>query len=174
MERICGGTAVVIGGGGGVGGGIGHSLADAGMAVVVADLDLAAASRVAVDIQKASPKAAVLHAEADATDEASVAQLCARTIDTFGRVDVLVVAVGAILQRRLEKVTAAEWEWLWRLNVASQVTAVNAFLPAMRAGAGGHIVLTAAGAGLHAVAPGSELGAYGVVSTPGGLREEPA
>jgi NAD(P)-dependent dehydrogenase (short-subunit alcohol dehydrogenase family) len=163
MQQMTGGTAVVIGGGGGVGGGISYSLVEAGMRVVIADVDAHAASKVVEDIREAFPEAAALHARADATDEASLAQLCALTVDAFDRVDVLVVAVGAILQRRLEEVTIAEWSWLWRQNVTSQVMAVNAFLAELRAGSGGHIVLTAAGAGFHAVAPDAELGAYGVV-----------
>lgn len=163
MRQMAGRAAVVIGGGGGVGRGICHGLADAGMSVLLADLDDEAASRAVAEIQHASPGAALVAATTDATDEAAMARLRRRTLETFGRVDVVAIAVGAILQRPLEQVTLAEWGWLWNLNVLSQISAVNTFLPDIRQQDEGHVLLTAAGAGLHAVQRGSDLGAYGVV-----------
>jgi NAD(P)-dependent dehydrogenase (short-subunit alcohol dehydrogenase family) len=84
-------------------------------------------------------------------------------VEALDHVDVLAITVGAILQRPLDQVTIAEWDWLWRVNVLTQITAVNAFLPQLRSRHEAHIVLTAAGAGLHAAPADSALGAYGVV-----------
>ena len=50
MEALEGKTAVVIGGGGGIGRGTSLGLADAGMHVVVADIELESATRVADEI----------------------------------------------------------------------------------------------------------------------------
>jgi NAD(P)-dependent dehydrogenase (short-subunit alcohol dehydrogenase family) len=163
MKRMEGAAAVVIGGGGGVGRGVCLGLAAQGMKVMVADRDADAATRVAKETERESPTGLAVAAEVDATDEDSLAELRTRAVETLEHVDVLAITLGTILQRPLHEVTVAEWEWLWRVNVLAPITAVNVFLPLLRSRHESHIVLTAAGAGLHAAPADSALGAYGVV-----------
>src|SRR5437763_1738909 len=50
----------------------------------------------------------VIAVQADLADEAAVKTLVARTLDRFGRIDVLVTAAGVWGRKRLEDVTAAD------------------------------------------------------------------
>ncbi len=83
-ERV----ALVTGGAGGIGRAIAASLARAGCAVAVADLDEAAATAVAAPLRLA------LGLQLDVTDMASVRDGVARVQDALGPVDVLVNNAG--------------------------------------------------------------------------------
>lgn len=162
MESLVGRSAVVIGGGSGVGEGICHGLASAGMRVAVADLRGDAAAHVSASIRRESPRARSVAFEVDATDPASLESVMSATVEAFDRVDILVNTVGAILQRSLEDVSVAEWNWLWDMNVISHVNSVNVFLPELRERDEAHIVLTGAGAGFHAAPANAVIGPYSV------------
>ena len=158
MDLLSGRTAVVIGGGGGIGRGVSLGLAHAGMNVVVADIELDSAARVADEISAAGGRSIVRRV--DATDTDSLDALAAAAVDEFGSVHVLSNNVGVILNRRLDEATEAEWSWFFEFNVMSIVRGNLAFLPYLRAhGQGGHIVNTSSMAGLLALEPNA-VGGY--------------
>ena len=145
-------TAVVVGGGGGIGRGVSLGLAAAGMRVVVADIEAGNAEAVAADI--AGRGGQCIAARVDATDRGSLDELAARATGEFGSVHVLVNLVGVITNRRLDEATEAEWAWFFEFNVMAHVRANNVFLPYLRAhGEGAHIVNTSSMAGLLALGP---------------------
>jgi NAD(P)-dependent dehydrogenase (short-subunit alcohol dehydrogenase family) len=147
-------TAVVIGGGGGVGRGVSLGLADAGYKIAVADLDLQAAQTTCQEIITNGGEAKPY--QVDATNEDSLKSFA----ESVAKADVLVSTVGVILEKKLEDVTPAEWNWLWTLNVVAQTQTVNAFLPYLRKSSKAHIVLTGSGAGLCATSVTVRIGAY--------------
>lgn len=150
--ELAGKTAVVIGGGGGIGRGVSLGLAAAGMRVVVADIEVGSAEEVAADI--AGRGGHSIAVRVDATDRASLDELAARATDEFGSLHVLVNLVGVITNRRLDEATEAEWAWFFEFNVMAHVRANNLFLPHLRAhGEGAHIVNTSSMAGLLALGP---------------------
>jgi NAD(P)-dependent dehydrogenase (short-subunit alcohol dehydrogenase family) len=152
MDELADRTAVVIGGGGGIGRGISLGLAAAGMNVVVADIEVDTAARVAQEVVAAGGHAVARRV--DATDADALAALAQETIQQFGAVHVLSNNVGVILNRRLEEATEAEWSWFFEFNVMSIVRGNNVFLPHLRAhGQGGHIVNTSSMAGLLVLEP---------------------
>ena len=158
MDELVGRTAVVIGGGGGIGRGVSLGLAEAGMHVVVADIELDSATRVADEIA-ATGSRAIAH-RVDATSADSLDALAQATIAEFGAVHVLSNNVGVILNRRLDEATEAEWSWFLEFNLMSIVRGNLAFLPRLRAhGQGGHIVNTSSMAGLLALEP-KAVGGY--------------
>ncbi|MGQ3031789.1 MAG: SDR family NAD(P)-dependent oxidoreductase, partial [Ferrovibrionaceae bacterium] len=85
-------VAIVTGGGSGFGEGIALRFAEEGAAVVIADLNLAAAERVAGDIAKAGGKA--LGVKADVTADADVAGMVAAAVKAYGGLDILVNNAG--------------------------------------------------------------------------------
>jgi NAD(P)-dependent dehydrogenase (short-subunit alcohol dehydrogenase family) len=144
--ELAGKTAVVIGGGGGIGRGVCLGLAAAGMRVVVADLESASAQRVAAEVRDAGGTAV-----ATAVDATTLA---GKAIDEFGAVHVLANLVGVITNRRLDEASEAEWAWFFEFNVMSHVRANNVFLPYLRAhGEPAHIMNTSSMAGLLALGP---------------------
>lgn len=158
MDTLTDRTAVVIGGGGGIGRGVSLGLAHAGMNVVVADIEHDSATRVADEITGAGLRA--LARRVDATSAESLDSLAAATIAEFGAVHVLSNNVGVILNRRLDEATEAEWSWFFEFNVMSIVRGNSVFLPHLRAhGQGGHIVNTSSMAGLLALEP-KAVGGY--------------
>ena len=163
MEALEGKTAVVIGGGGGIGRGTSLGLADAGMHVVVADIELESATRVADEIVAGGGSARAR--QVDATDSASLAELAAFAESESGGVHVLSNNVGVIATRNLVESTEADWAWYLEFNVMAIVRGVNAFLPHLRAhGEPAHIVNTSSMAGLLALPPqatgGVDTGLY--------------
>ena len=152
MNELTDRTAVVIGGGGGIGRGISLGLAAAGMNVVVADIEIDSAARVADEIGAAGGRA--IARRVDATNVDDLGSLAEATVAHYGGVHVLSNNVGVILNRRLEEATEAEWSWFFEFNVMSIVRGNNTFLPYLRAhGQGGHIVNTSSMAGLLVLEP---------------------
>jgi NAD(P)-dependent dehydrogenase (short-subunit alcohol dehydrogenase family) len=159
VQDLDGRTAVVIGGGGGIGRGISLGLASEGMRVVIADLRLDAAEAVRDEI--VATGAPAIAAAVDATSRDSLAALVERAVAEFGGVQVLANTVGVIANRRLDEATEAEWAWFLEFNVMALVRAVDVFLPALRADhQPAHIVNTSSMAGLLALPPPAVGGFY--------------
>jgi NAD(P)-dependent dehydrogenase (short-subunit alcohol dehydrogenase family) len=85
---LAGRTALVTGGAGLLGRQFTRALGEAGASVVVADLDLAQAQEQADALQTAGIEA--LAVEVDVTDPDSAAAMVNRTVEQFGRLDVIV------------------------------------------------------------------------------------
>jgi NAD(P)-dependent dehydrogenase (short-subunit alcohol dehydrogenase family) len=159
MDEFKGRTAVVIGGGGGVGRGISLAFAAEGMNVVVADIELESARRVADEIASAGHVA--IAQQVDATDRNSLSQLAEEAAAQFGAVHLLSNNVAVILNRRLDQASEEEWAWFLEFNVMTIVRGNQAFLPYLRAtGEGGHLVNTSSLAGLVALQPEVEGGYF--------------
>jgi len=143
-ERV----AIVTGGGNGIGRHYAVALADAGAAVVIAEIDAAAAERVAAAIAAAGGRA--LAVPTDVSDEASVDAMVALALDAFGRVDVLVnnAAIDAAIPFRrapAEALTVAEWDRLFAVNVRGVWLCCKAVVPPMRARGYGKIINISSG-----------------------------
>src|SRR5690606_40638283 len=86
--QLEGRTAIITGAGGGLGRQHALYLARKGARVVVNDLGLDAAEAVAAEIRAAGGTA--IAAAASVTDEAAVAAMVQRTLQAWGRIDILV------------------------------------------------------------------------------------
>jgi NAD(P)-dependent dehydrogenase (short-subunit alcohol dehydrogenase family) len=152
VQDLSGRTAVVIGGGGGIGRGISLGLASERVQVVVADMRLEAAEAVRDEITSAGESAIAL--PVDATSRDSLAALVDGAVAEFGGVQVLVNTVGVITNRRLDEATDVDWAWFVEFNLMAMVRAVDVFLPVLRADQQpAHIVITSSMAGLLALPP---------------------
>ncbi len=152
MQDLNGRTAVVIGGGGGIGRGISLGLASEGVQVVAADMRLEAAEAVSDEIAGAG--GAAVARQVDATNRDSLVALLDGAVAEYGGVQILINTVGVITNRRLDQATDSEWAWFVDFNLMAIVRAVDVFLPALRAdGQPAHIVITSSMAGLLALPP---------------------
>jgi NAD(P)-dependent dehydrogenase (short-subunit alcohol dehydrogenase family) len=152
VNELAGRTAVVIGGGSGIGRGIALGLAAAGMRVAVADIHLESAQAVRDEIEATG--ATAIAGAADATDRASLGAFAEDVVAQLDAVHVLVSTVGVIIDRRLDEATDDDWGWLLEFNLMAVVRGVNVFLPYLRAhGEPAHIVCTSSMAGLLALPP---------------------
>jgi 2-hydroxycyclohexanecarboxyl-CoA dehydrogenase len=133
-------TALVTGGGGGIGGATSAMLARRGFRVAVADLDVDAATAVARSCD-------ALPLSLDVTDPASVERAVARAQEVLGRVDVLVNAVGWDRLRPFVETDEAFTARVLDVNLVGPLRVVRAALPGMLASGWGRVVNVASDAG---------------------------
>jgi NAD(P)-dependent dehydrogenase (short-subunit alcohol dehydrogenase family) len=159
MERLTGRVAIVTGGGGRIGSATAARLASEGARVVCADLipeaARAAAERIGGD---------AIGIEFDASDAGSIEDLVRRTVDRFGRLDILHNNAAVTKLDDLDQDTNAidtpveVWDQMMVTNVRSYMVACKYAVPHMIAAGGGSIINTASDAAL--VAEPSRI-AYG-------------
>src|SRR5262245_27855104 len=140
---LTGKVAIVTGAGGAGVGGLGVTYATAlaaeGAAVVVADIDGAAAARVADDLVRDGARA--LGVACDVTVDDDIDAMVRSACDEFGGVDILVNNAGLARGQWNEGATLATAEWLHILavNTVAPVACARACRPVMRARGGGAI-----------------------------------
>jgi NAD(P)-dependent dehydrogenase (short-subunit alcohol dehydrogenase family) len=147
MSELAGMTAVVTGGGSGIGRGICLALADEGMNIVIADVDMNSAESVAVEVRHKGPRAVAVHT--DVADRASVRRLADRAFAEFGDVRVLCNNAGVVTFGNAAQIRDSDWSWVMGVNLDGVVNGITQFLPRMlAAGTPAHIVNTASIAGI--------------------------
>jgi NAD(P)-dependent dehydrogenase (short-subunit alcohol dehydrogenase family) len=141
MSRLRGRTAIVTGGAKGIGRYYARALADAGARVVVADV--ADGTEVVEALARAHGPEAVMGAVADVSDEASVADLVARTIERFGQIDVLVnnaALFAPLRQVKCTEIDVALWDRVMAVNLRGPFLMVKHVVPHMIARGYGKII----------------------------------
>ncbi len=157
MRDLAGKVAVVTGGGSGIGAALAHAFAAEGMDVVVADIELEAAEKVADALRSAGRRALAVRTDVSSRD--SVEALAERTFAELGACHLLCNNAGVLMMGALETRTPRDWEWVLGVNLWGVIHGVLAFVPRMLAQAGEkQIVNTGSTSGLLA-APG--VGIYG-------------
>jgi len=156
MSELTGGTAVVTGGGSGLGAAMAQLWAGEGMRVAALDIDAAAAAGTADALRAAGTES--LSAGVDVADRAALDAAAAAVRDAFGTVNVVCANVGVQHFDKLEDLTPETWQWVLGVNVIGTANTVNAFLPLLRAADGPrHIVLTSS---IASVVPSPRQGVY--------------
>ncbi len=141
--RLAGRTAIVTGGGSGFGAGIAACFAREGAKVVVADIDGAAAERIAAGLEGA------VAVKADVTSDADTGRMVAAATERFGRLDILVNNAGVShWNQKLTEVSEADFDRVYAVNVKALYWAARHAVPVMAAQGGGVILNTASTAGL--------------------------
>jgi NAD(P)-dependent dehydrogenase (short-subunit alcohol dehydrogenase family) len=150
--ELAGATAVVIGGGSGIGRGIALGLVARGVRVALADIDPATAEAVVAELTAAGGEAAAY--QVDATDRTQLDRFAGEVQAAQGSTQILVNTVGAIFDRPLAETEDADWGWIFEFNVLAMMRSVQAFLPQLREHSGAaHVVLTSSSAGLLSLGP---------------------
>jgi NAD(P)-dependent dehydrogenase (short-subunit alcohol dehydrogenase family) len=146
MELAGGKVAVVTGGASGIGLGMAHRFAAAGMALVIADVQTDA-----LDVARDALEATgcdVLAVRTDVSDMSSVEALRDAALDRFGTVHVVCNNAGVGGAGDPWHGPIATWEWVVGVNLMGVVHGIHAFLPTLEAQGEGHIVNTASMAGI--------------------------
>ncbi len=140
-------VALITGGGGAIGGAVARRMAGAGMSVVIADNDQAAAERVGAAIKAAGGKADAL--PVDVTEARAVKALVSEVAQRFGRIDVLAnIAGGSFYSKRLEEFTWAEWKQVIDTNLKGTFLMCREVAPIMQEQKRGRIMNTASNYGV--------------------------
>lgn len=147
MHDLKGRSAVVIGGGSGIGRGIALVLAAEGVRVLVGDLDKDNADETAEEIVRRGGTAAATLV--DATDRGSLAEAATVALEELGNVHILVNTVGVVTSAGVSTSDEKVWAWFIEFHLMATVRVVDAFLPLLEShDEGGHIVLTSSLSGL--------------------------
>ncbi len=158
MQEFQDKVAVVTGAASGIGRALAGRCAQAGMKVVLADVDAAALQQAEHELRDQG--ATVLAVQTDVSRFEQVQALADRTIASFGAVHLLFNNAGVGAGTTVWESSAADWEWVVGVNLWGTVYGVRVFVPLMlKQDADCHIVNTASMAGL---IPGPGLGIYRV------------
>ena len=134
--RLQGRTAIITGAAGGIGGAVARRFAQEG-----ADLCLAGrrgCAETARDVAAMGRR--VIDVRTDVTDKAQNENMIARTLEAFGRVDILVTVAGVVSQGNAETLAEAEWDRVMAVNLKGVFLSCQAVIPTMRAARYGRIV----------------------------------
>lgn len=169
MRELAGKTAFVTGGASGIGLALGRAFAQAGMKVMLADIEAPTLAAAVESLGEFAPN--VRSVVCDVSDAGSVERAAQTTYEAFGKVHVVcnnagVAGGGGSLDT---------WRWVLDVNLMGVLHGIHTFLPHIQAhGEGGHIVNTASMAGLQ-----SNLGfspyvvsKYAVVAMSEGLTKQ--
>jgi NAD(P)-dependent dehydrogenase (short-subunit alcohol dehydrogenase family) len=136
---LTGRTAIVTGGGSGIGNAIARALSNFGASVVVADCDGDSAQQLAQDLRSGGGTA--LAVRCDVRRQADVDDLFGRTLDEFGRLDILVNNVGGTIRKLFVDMSESEWMDMLDLNLIQVFRCTRAAARTMiDCGAGGSII----------------------------------
>lgn len=143
---LYGRIAIVTGAGGGLGRAHALYLASQGARVVVNDLGLGSASRVAEEIKSSGGEA--LAVAASVTDVAQVETMIHETIDAWGRVDILVNNAGILRDKSFAKMSLDDFRLVVEVHLMGAAICSKAVWESMRAQGYGRIVMTTSSSGL--------------------------
>lgn len=133
-------VAVVLGGTSGIGRAIALACAGAGADVIASSRDQAKVDATAGEIEKLGAR--TLRRNSNVHDRASLEGLCRDVVETFGRVDVLVVTAGLLLKAPTLDVTDEDWSRVIDANLNGSFRANQVFGRQMIAQKSGAIINT--------------------------------
>jgi 3-oxoacyl-[acyl-carrier protein] reductase len=146
MRRLEGRVAIVTGGGHGIGRAYAGRLVEEGAQIVIAELDGPAGERVAAELGG-------LAVRTDVADEKSTNEMARRTVERFGRIDVLVnnaaiFATVPMSRAPFDEIDPAEWDRMMAVNLRGTWLACRAVIPQMRKQKYGKIINISSGTAL--------------------------
>lgn len=135
-------VALIPGGGGGIGSALAEALAGAGARVAVAGRTPETCEATVERVRAAGSDGLAI--SADVTSEADCDRMVAETRERFGRIDILINAVGGGAGKVLhpaEGYPRTDWDWIMELNVRSTIVPTQAVARTMiEDGQGGRIL----------------------------------
>ncbi len=135
-------VAVIPGGSGAIGAAIAEAFAGAGAKVAIAGRHQDTCDAAVERIRAAGSEGLAI--TADATSDVDAERMVRVTIDAFGRIDIVVNAVGGGASKVLhaaEDYPRSDWDWIMELNVRSTIVPTQAVVRSMVERGGGGAVL---------------------------------
>jgi NAD(P)-dependent dehydrogenase (short-subunit alcohol dehydrogenase family) len=158
MKEFEGRVGVVTGAGRGIGLAMARTMARHGMRVVLSDLEPAQPERAANALRGEGSE--VVGMVCDVSDPTQVEELATRTVERFGRVDLLCNNAGVVAGGRTWDISLDDWRRVLSVNLWGAIHGVRSFIPLLMAQpGGGHVVNVAS---LAAVNPWPAIAPYNV------------
>jgi citronellol/citronellal dehydrogenase len=145
MSSLCERVAIITGASRGIGRSIALGLARQGCSIVVAAKSTESTEKLPGSIftvaeEVVSCGARALPYQIDVRDADQVEALAAKTIQTFGRIDILINNAGALWWQSLLDTPAERFDLVMAVNARAAFLAARAVVPAMRQRNWGHII----------------------------------
>jgi len=132
-------VAIITGAGSGIGRGIAEVFAvEEGAKVIVAERDEERGLAAVEALRNAGGEA--LFTQCDASDEQSVSGMVRTTIDTHGRIDILVPNAGVNFVKPTDQCTMADWDRVHQLNLRGVFLCILTCLPHFLKQGSGNVV----------------------------------
>ncbi|MEX2247303.1 MAG: SDR family oxidoreductase [Dehalococcoidia bacterium] len=138
--------AVITGGANGIGRACALAFARQGADVVLADIADEPLRDAAAAVQALGRRA--LAVRCDVSKDTDVDELARRTIEAFGRADLVMLNAGVAVGGRWEHIPVEEWRRLLDINVLGVARGLHALLPHLIERGSGHVVITTSSLGL--------------------------
>jgi gluconate 5-dehydrogenase len=139
MFKLDGKIAIVAGGAGGIGEALAMGIGVHGATVVVSSRNQEAIEKVAAKISEAAGNPAIAIA-CDVTDEGSVQDLVDQVMEKYGRIDILVNAMGMNIKHDAFEYPMEDWDKIFAVNVKGTMVACKIVGKVMREQKAGAIV----------------------------------
>jgi len=172
MKHLAGKVAVVTGGASGIGHAMATRFADAGMKLVLVDIESDTLDAAADTLRERG--ADVLAQKLDVADACAMDSLASNTLEHFGALHVLCNNAGVGAGGAIWELTVEDWEFALGANLWGVIHGVRVFTKHLIAQDEGHIINTASMAGLVSV-PGMapyNVTKHGVVTLSETLHHE--
>jgi NAD(P)-dependent dehydrogenase (short-subunit alcohol dehydrogenase family) len=148
MRELAGKTAFVTGGASGIGFALGAAFAQAGMKVMLADIENDVLAAAVKSLRDFGPN--VRGVACDVADPISVERAAKASYEAFGSVHVVCNNARVAAAGGIDNISLDNWRWVLDVNLMGVLHGIRTFLPHIRAhGEGGHIVNTASMAGMN-------------------------
>lgn len=131
-------VAIVTGAGKGIGWGIAKVFSQEGAKVVVVDWDEEAGKKTAEEIHQSGGEALFVHC--DVSNEQQVRAMIQKTLERFGRIDVLVNNAGVGVYKSVLDASSADWDHCLAVNLKGVFLCSKYAIPHMQAVGKGAIV----------------------------------
>ena len=125
MREFAGKTAFVTGGASGIGFALGRAFAEAGMKVMLADIEASALEKAVHSLRDIGP--GVRGVNCDVTDPASVERAAGASYDAFGNVHLLCNNAGVAGGSGVENISLDSWRWVLDVNLMGVLHGIRAF-----------------------------------------------
>jgi 3(or 17)beta-hydroxysteroid dehydrogenase len=164
MDRVKGKVVVVTGAASGLGKGAASLLAKEGAKVILTDINEVGGKEAAEEIRRDGGEATFM--KLDVSNESDWREVIKKTLDEFGRLDVLVNNAGVELVKEIADTSLEEWRWLMSVNLDGVFLGTKYAIRAMRESGGGSIINMSSVAGI--VGTFDDTAAY--CASKGGVR----
>ena len=139
-------TAIVTGGGSGIGRAVCHLLGEKGAIVVVADINVSAAEATAAFINKAG--GAAIARKLDVSREEDVLRLVEETRSEHGKLDYMFNNAGITITGEFQNIQTEHWNRIFAIDFYGVLNGTRAAYAVMLEQGFGHIINTSSTAGL--------------------------
>jgi len=139
LFSLKGKVAIVTGGNGGIGYRIARGLASVGGNVIIAARNSSKTAKAAEGIRR-DYGAKVLELGVDVRRENQISSMVEKTLEFFGRIDVLVNNAGINIRKMPQDLSSDEYDEVMEVNLRSAFLCSKAVYPAMKEARGGKII----------------------------------